>query len=166
MSCQKRRLAKAVAAIAVGLAVLEAVSWAEQAIVPDEGMPAGEGALSAAAMARAALEGTVSEALAPFSAAADPDALVPSWLEELLGALGPVEAVMTGGNGSIASFTLSECTEGDGVLQQALAACGWQGIPTGLDGCATYVRGEGEGQWLAVSQWSMGQDVVVLVQCA
>ena len=164
---QRRRIARALALVTAGFALLLAAAGVERAVLDADGGPAAADApLQATVMAQAALDAAVGEALSPFAVSPGDDAAMPDWLEELLFVMGPAEEVLVDGSGSIASFTRAECTTDDGCLEQALAACGWRGLSAGIEGCASYVREEGEGQWLAVSQWQMGQDVVVLAQCA
>ncbi len=163
---QRRRFGRAIGALGIGLALLLAATGVERLLIDVDGGPAvADAPLQATDMAQAALDATVAEALSPFAASKDDAGAMPDWLEELFAVMGPAEDVLVDGGGAIASFTRVECATDDGCLERALAACGWRGLSAGIDGCATYVREEGEGQWLAVSQWRMGQDVVVLVQC-
>ena len=145
---------------------------------------------TAQAMARAALEGTVDELLTAAGAqvarveadrvaeaaqameggrevpGAEGVLAVPPWLAEALTALPPPAQMLVGGGGAVVSLHWQQDEGQARQLGTLLAAAGWTAVDSGVSGCASYVRGEGEGEWLMISEWSYGEGVVVLAQCA
>lgn len=185
----RRRLARAVCALAAVALAIAAASLGEK-LLAGEGGAAETVPPTAQAMARAALEGTVDELLAAAGAqVARPEAdwvaeaaqamqggrevpgaegalAVPSWLDEALAALPPPAQLLVGGDGALVSLHWQQDEGQSRQLGKLLAAAGWTAVESGVSGCASYVRGEGEGEWLMISGWSYGEGVVVLVQCA
>ncbi|TJW10743.1 hypothetical protein [Parvibacter caecicola] len=174
----RRRLARAVCALAAMVLAVAAAALGEK-------MLAGEGGVveaappTAQAMARAALEGTVDEMLVSAGAQvtreeaaegcgateAGGDWDAPPWLSEVLAALPAPSQVLTGGGGAVVSLHWQRDEGQARQLGDLLSAAGWTAVDSGVSECATYVRGEGEGEWLMISQWSCGEGVVVLAQC-
>lgn len=185
----RRRLARAVCALAAVALAIAAASLGEK-MLAGEGGAAETVPPTAQTMARAAMEGTVDELLAAAGAqvartgavpvasaqeaeadrqgaAGAEDALdVPPWLAELLAALPPPTQLLAGGDGALVSLHWQQDEGQAQQLGNLLEAAGWTAVDSGVSGCASYVRGEGEGEWLMISEWSYGEGVVVLAQCA
>ncbi len=146
---RQRRRALAAAALVAGMLGMVAVPGLLQRL--EEG-PAPEvaGPARASPLVRAVLGGeTAWEEVLP-GYRAGPSA--PAWfVEELFAPEGARESYASE-DGQVLSFVFpGVAADRAEMLAKALVNRGWLGVPSGVEGCATFVKGEGLCRWAMVS---------------
>lgn len=145
---RQRRRALAAAALVAGALGVTAVSGLLQQL-KDEG-PETMGPPRASPLVRAVLGGEAAweEALPGYRAG--PSA--PTWFaDELFSPEGARESYASE-DGQVLGFVFpGAAAERAAVVAKALADRGWLGVPSGVEGCATFVKGEGLCRWAMVS---------------
>lgn len=130
--------------------------------------------LSAQTMTEAVLEGSVGEMVSSFGGtsieAPSADLLgaadgMPSWLAEVMTSLETPDQVLVGQGGALVSlYWCAEAGQSD-HLAELLEMAGWHRVDSGLNGCFSYTREKGEGEWLMVTEWSGANGTVVVARC-
>ena len=157
---QRRRALGAGALVASALA-LTAAAGAEWGPAP-EAEPATAGA-RASPLVRAALggEGAWEESLPGYR----PGASAPAWfVDELFDPEDALDSYVDEG-GQVLGFVFpGAAVDRAGRVAEALADRGWLGVPSGIEGCATFVKGEGACRWAMVSCADVSGRASVVVQ--
>lgn len=90
---------------------------------------------------------------------------VPPWLLEVQAGLETPDQILVGQDGALVSLCWHRDIGQGPRLAALLEMAGWQRVDSGLDGCCSYTRERGEGEWLMVTEWKNANATVVLVRC-
>ncbi|MCI2242771.1 hypothetical protein [Adlercreutzia faecimuris] len=161
---RQRRRALGASALVAGMLAMAAVAGALGREPPPQ-PPAATG--RAASLARAALGGE--EAWADAVPGYREGSAAPDWFAEELFAPEGALASYADEDGRVVGFSFpGSAADCAAMVAEAMGERGWLGVPSGVEGCVTFVRGEGSCRWAMVSCVDVpgGTSVVVQVQRA
>ena len=160
---QGRRAVRATGIVAMLMLVVAGMGCAEDAASPSavssrEGMPS-----RASPLARAALGDE--EAWMEVVSGRQAGAAAPTWFsEELFFPEGAIESFASE-EGSVLGFVYpGSAASRAQAIAEALVERGWLGVPSGVEGCATFVKGGGLCRWAMVSCTDVSGRASVVVQ--